>query len=1162
MVREERTNHILVRCPCGSNVLVSVFMGLFYSFPAIIKTTLVSTVTITKKKKMSPPGGPPALLSPRVRVTNRRSGRRGRSPARSGISLSPSERLTTILQETGGDRVKILGRLLQTLEDNEVPGPQFFRLRQEFSAPLGEGGEGNVRGIDEAVAKRYDRADEKMRSKWPVRLIAIKQYQRTKDKRALLPPTSSLAAGDSKGPAAVKDRNDNELTSRFRAAECEVLALSPADFRGHPNIVQLVGWGLCLDTLENPGSSCCGPVQLPLLILERADMDFEQFLRSQIFPAAGCRGSGPAAVADSDLEARHEGQRRQRPNRGVLASLATHAPALLWKLLAQGTGLLQDAYETVRLLCIDIGHGLGCLHDHGFTHGDLKPENVLIFRTQKGGWQAKLCDFGCAIGKAAKNSDMNRSGSTNTSANEPFKIEYRGTPMFLPTKEELKFALAFEELLLCDLYVYGLVVWYAFSGGQTLPANANVQVAEAYRLDLAKQMTWGFPWWPVQEQRDLLDNKLKPLLEATMPAIPQLRNRCPWVFLYDKAEPSRHGGSSSGSGSGSGDGADDDAGGKKQRHLDRNNETAVYQDRAHRGRGGEEDDSSFSTNVAGSFPLEPSVKAKYNEQSWWEGGNAPVSLQDGNNSDEALIDASSEQRPSSAKACEEELYKHGPMVITTERSDKTDEESGGGGAVTSEALEKDDDSLKLTLFDTERRRGDVASLRREMHDILASWGAWAAGEREKLYFLARFRSRVPLAWWDEGGNMKSSNKNIVGFALQSVPPVEISTLAWLCKGPVGKREVENLDAGYPTWGAIVHGQGSHLNESERLDRFLLLLQFGARVNRILVWPPFDESSKPLPPCSILVAFIQSCRPATKELVAEKLYQRLVAAGQDGLVSKDMWDYFEVCAGDSDGPLAGTTVEVLRGGRSLGDTRPGKRWVPAFVGGICSRAPSKSSDQDYGEPEPFLGEGSGVGAMLQKGWAVFESSRKTRSWLRPFNFFASPRKTTCYEDEFTQTVTVIPPQVSLIERRQVRVGFLGKEARSYCHVDLLVCHGGKTRRGRRQRATRMELRADIEDRFPYYSDGWFLTEWRRELSQEDVLGDLIDVESWRLPSFAIRVPLPKIDFLEKAKYVLSGFLWVVTPVLWGIVILGLLVIILPGFIVLRMLGLVHDVEAPW
>lgn len=48
-------------------------------------------------------------------------------------------------------------------------------------------------------------------------------------------------------------------------------------------------------------------------------------------------------------------------------------------------------------LCLDITSGLEALHTHGVIHGDLKPNNILIFKSWNGGYTAKLADFGSAI---------------------------------------------------------------------------------------------------------------------------------------------------------------------------------------------------------------------------------------------------------------------------------------------------------------------------------------------------------------------------------------------------------------------------------------------------------------------------------------------------------------------------------------------------------------------------------------------------------------------------------------------------------------------------------------------------------------------------------------------------------------------------------------------
>ncbi|GAB1321110.1 hypothetical protein MFIFM68171_11320 [Madurella fahalii] len=242
-----------------------------------------------------------------------------------------------------------------------------------------------------------------------------------------------------------------------------------------------------------------------------------------------------------------------------------------------------------------------------------------------------------------------------------------------------------------------------------------------------------------------------------MQADPEPRHRRPWTLLYEDARCLHKNGS--GSGNGGRNDTDDNANGQEQ-HLRQDDEAVVHQGCGYRSAVEEQaevDDSNIFTSMAGSSPLEPNVKARYNEQSWWKNGNTPDQL--------------------SAKAVEDEPHQYGPIVITTEFVDVStgvddgdnEGDSGGEGDVSSEAFGEDDDSLRLSLFDTERRRADVASLQQEMTAGFASWGTQGASGREKLYFLARFRSRVPLEWWDEeaGGNENFAVKNFVDLALST-----------------------------------------------------------------------------------------------------------------------------------------------------------------------------------------------------------------------------------------------------------------------------------------------------------------------------------------------------------------------------------------------------------
>ena len=137
------------------------------------------------------------------------------------------------------------------------------------------------------------------------------------------------------------------LAFQVNSAHTEIRLLSKSSLRGHPNVVRLLGWALCLDSLENPTSSIS---QVPLLILEKAEFDLRSFL------------SGP------DYN--------------------------------------QTSHSDLCQICLGIGRGLEALHLEGLLHGDIKPANVLIHDQWISGhdatsvscrWLPKLCDFGLAI---------------------------------------------------------------------------------------------------------------------------------------------------------------------------------------------------------------------------------------------------------------------------------------------------------------------------------------------------------------------------------------------------------------------------------------------------------------------------------------------------------------------------------------------------------------------------------------------------------------------------------------------------------------------------------------------------------------------------------------------------------------------------------------------
>ena len=117
-------------------------------------------------------------------------------------------------------------------------------------------------------------------------------------------------------------------------------------------------------------------------------------------------------------------------------------------------------------LCLDIAAGLSMLHDCGIFHGDLKPENVLIFCEptavgedewdEEDGVCAKLCDFGSSLFGIWSSEDKE-------------VTLYGATPPFTAPEYDFqnKGRLPLHLLSPFDIYVFGLLVWRIALGGKT-----------------------------------------------------------------------------------------------------------------------------------------------------------------------------------------------------------------------------------------------------------------------------------------------------------------------------------------------------------------------------------------------------------------------------------------------------------------------------------------------------------------------------------------------------------------------------------------------------------------------------------------------------------------------------------------------------------------------
>ncbi|KAF5560162.1 hypothetical protein FNAPI_4330 [Fusarium napiforme] len=929
---------------------------------------------------------------------------------------SASERHTNIRLETGSDAITTLNRLINTLEESGIPGPQLFRLQNEFSHGLGEGGQGNVRGLDEEVARRYQMADNRIKEIWPAKMIAIKQHIERKDSKA------------------TRTRfNNQDLASRFRAAECEVLALSPSTLRNHPNIVKLVGWGLCLDTLESPSSPCCRGLQLPLLVFERAEMDLANFLKS-LFPEPS---RSDASRAEEGLAGPLE----------EAASLPSHPwwPLRIhryWKSLDWLLGTELNAYEVVRLLCIDVGHGLQCLHENGFSHGDLKPNNVLVFNSGRK-WTAKLCDFGCAVGQV-----------TNA------KGQYFGTPYWLPPASEIEALDTRHSLQQCDLYVYGLLVWSAFClKGHHPPINPKLQNA-LDDLDQLYQLS-GYRWLPFSSSRERLFAKVARLMEETLVDTPR-RSTAPWTQLY------------------------------YERGTEQDNPSVASLTKDNRTHSTEKFSSDLKTYKP-HITLE--MKARYDKLRLWhsDGENMPPG-------DESYL----EQLP---------------------KATDSDNDAGGSrpGPASSEPLSRENNSLETAIFVSQRSRALTlyiqqrmikhfdenwkSSIKRTIY-VLPSRASQRKAVREYqewyegLYHMARFRSRISLEWWDPPTRavrtVASGNTNIVEMALGVSPPVDINTLAWLCAGPVGKAEVKSLKPDFSTWSSMI--ASSDLDESARLDRFLLLLQFGACVEEGVLGrrgplQDFNIESQ-WDSGTVFSLYIRSCRPATIPTIIREIASRLYDSRGRGYISDSTLRYF----------FGTRTVGVLVQ-TAEADCMTDKNFTA--VKALRQYMPTSSDRVDSFLPEfetiRLMPGDQATSSALPHGWKkIFSRNRG-----RPFE---------CFEDEFTRSVTLEAPRVSLVKMRQIQIGLLQQHPSLSCHLDLLSCMRAGV--GQNQR---LSFDVDLKKRFPYFDDDWYASEWNTEPNTQDVLGEL--KEPWRIQTFTAFLRRPGFkDKLVSVLVFVSGVLY--------------------------------------
>jgi serine/threonine protein kinase/ankyrin repeat protein len=145
---------------------------------------------------------------------------------------------------------------------------------------------------------------------------------------------------------------------------------------------------------------------------------------------------------------------------------------------------LSPEFELHFSICVDVAAGLDQLHSCGLIHGDLKPQNVLIFEGSP--WPvAKLADFGLSI---------------DDSSMEGAHIHVGGTPGWQAPEVEKGDRLESSLVKFSDVYSYGLIAWSTFfHNGETPPQSKASSRQQLAQCDMER--AWGDP--PLKDRSEL-----------------------------------------------------------------------------------------------------------------------------------------------------------------------------------------------------------------------------------------------------------------------------------------------------------------------------------------------------------------------------------------------------------------------------------------------------------------------------------------------------------------------------------------------------------------------------------------------------------------------------------------------------------------------------------
>lgn len=221
----------------------------------------------------------------------------------------------------------------------------------------------------------------------------------------------SVLARSGYSEVSASERHESwKVERQLQTMELEIRSLCHQEIRRDPNIVQLISWAYDYSNDQSQHP-------FPVLIMERADV-------------------------------------------------------------CLSTAIRQDSSEQLSMvtkqhLCLDIASALECLEACGIVHGDLKPENVLLFRNENQSdarWVAKLADFGLSIA-LEEEEEVPLSRYRSTIGWQP--PETRGSAARKTVKPSL--------LHKCDSYSYGLLALslLAFHGASPFADNPETEALDS-----------------------------------------------------------------------------------------------------------------------------------------------------------------------------------------------------------------------------------------------------------------------------------------------------------------------------------------------------------------------------------------------------------------------------------------------------------------------------------------------------------------------------------------------------------------------------------------------------------------------------------------------------------------------------------------------------------